>query len=219
MKTRVTILLAALGLLAFLTSDVAGAHNRRSRARSAPAQAAPVVQERVTMVKETPLLDPGNFNGEGAGMYVDASTAQQLSTFTINKRMVSCGVGTFAARELGTTGPFAMMMYSTKIDSYEVDQATKSIRAEGTMRSITKMGGFALLPSNSPAAEDTEHHFIATATDRSSGGALSDDLYMLHFKTPFWNTGNPMCSPSNLISGGCKFGTAVGLSLGEVVVH
>lgn len=219
MKTKLSILLAALGLLAFLTTDAADAHNRRTRARRATVQAAAAVQERVTVVKETPMLEPANFNGEGTGMYVDMSTAQQLSTFTINKRMVSCGVGTFAMRELGTTGPFAMMMYSTKIDSYDVDVATKSIRAAGTMRSITKMGGLAILPNNSPAAEDVEHQFVATASDRSEGGNQSNDVYMLHFKTPFWNTGNPMCSPSTVVSGGCKFGTAVGLSMGDVVVR
>lgn len=218
MKKKLTILLAAVGLLAMLTTDAADAHNRRRARRARPA-AAPAVQERVTVVKETPLLEPSNFNGEGVGTYVDASTAQQLSTFTINKRMVSCGVGTLAVRELGTTGPFAMIMYSTKIDSYNVDAATKSIRAEGTMRSITKMGGLAVLPNNSPMAEDIEHHFIATAEDRGVGGNQSNDVYMLHFKTPFWNTGNPTCTPSTLIAGGCRFGTNVGLSLGDVVVR
>lgn len=219
MKTKLSILLAVLGLLALLTTDAASAHNRRSKARRVAPQAAPAVVKEVTVVKETPMLDPSNFNGEGTGIYVDMSTAQQLSTFTINKRMVSCGVGTFAMRELNTTGPFAMLMYATKIDSYDVDVATKSIRAEGTMRSITKMGGMALLPDNSPISEDVEHHFIATASDRSPGGQQSNDVYMLHFKTPFWNSGNPMCSPSTVLSGGCKFGTAVGLSLGDVVVR
>jgi hypothetical protein len=34
---------------------------------------------------------------EGVGLYTDASVANQVSTFTINPRKVSCGVGTVDA--------------------------------------------------------------------------------------------------------------------------
>lgn len=35
--------------------------------------------------------------GTGVGMYTDDSVAHQVSSFTINPKMVSCGVGTLAA--------------------------------------------------------------------------------------------------------------------------
>lgn len=39
-----------------------------------------------------------------------------------------------------TTGPSAMMMYSTRIDRYDVDTKRNRIFATGRMRSITTMG-------------------------------------------------------------------------------
>ena len=34
--------------------------------------------------------------GTGVGMYTDSSVANQVSSFTINPKTVSCGVGTLA---------------------------------------------------------------------------------------------------------------------------
>src|SRR5947208_152210 len=66
-------------------------------------------------------LQSNGLENEGAGMYTDPSVAFQLSGFTINRRMVSCAVGTLAASIVpGQPGPFSMLMYSTKIASYEV---------------------------------------------------------------------------------------------------
>lgn len=142
----------------------------------------------------------GGINNQGVGMYADASTAMQMSTFTINPRMVSCGVGTLGGI-LGSTGPFSMLMYSTKVDSYKVDTATNTITATGTMRSITHMGG--------QVVEDAMHPFTAIAVNRAGV-----DRYDLHFTTPFWNAGNPTCSRSSVEGGGCRFGGD--LLMGEI---
>jgi hypothetical protein len=55
---------------------------------------------------------------EGVGTYTDASVGQQISNFTINPRMVSCGVGTVAAGQM--SGPFAMLMYAKTVATYRV---------------------------------------------------------------------------------------------------
>lgn len=144
----------------------------------------------------------GGISNQGVGIYSDASTAMQMSTFTINPRMVSCGVGTVGG--MGFTGPFGMLMYSTSVDSYRVDSATKTITATGRMRSITKTAG-GILPGTT---EDVMHDFTAIAVDKST------DRYDLHFRTPFWNSSNPMCTRSDVISGGCRFGGD--LLMGEV---
>ncbi len=57
---------------------------------------------------------------EGVGMYTDPSVANQASSFTINRQMVSCGVGT--ADAMGVVGPFEMLMYALSIDSYTLDR-------------------------------------------------------------------------------------------------
>lgn len=137
---------------------------------------------------------------EGVGTYTDPSVANQISNFTINREMVSCGVGTVTAA--GTSGPFAMLMYATNINSYHVDRKDGVITAAGTMRSITQTGG--------ATAENVLHEFLAVAVD-------GPDRFDVHFTTPFWNTGNPMCTSSGRVTGGCRFGGRVLPDLGEIV--
>ena len=145
-----------------------------------------------------------DIHDEGVGMYTDASTANQLSTFTINNGVVSCGVGTLAANVF--SGPFAMLMYSKHISSYVVNPVAGTINATGKMRSITKVAGIVV--------EDVLHDFLAIAVDNVSGGS---DRFDTHFKTDFWNVTNPMCTASDKIIGGCRFGGKV--LLGEVDAH
>jgi hypothetical protein len=142
-----------------------------------------------------PLLSEGLVD-EGVGLYTDPSVAFQVSTFTINRRMVSCGVGTMAGPAPGSSGPFAMVMWATKIDSYDVDRDTPSIiRAKGVMRSITRMG--------TQTVEDVQHPFVAVATDNHFSGP---DRFEVHFVTPFWNPANAMATKSDMHSGWVRFG-------------
>jgi hypothetical protein len=142
-------------------------------------------------------------SGTGVGMYTDSSVANQVSSFTINPKTVSCGVGTLAAGG-EASGPFAMLMYATRMDTYTVDKEAREIRATGRMRSITKVG--------SAVVEDAEHDFLALAAAPvphadfnqavHKGGARFD----VHFSTPFWDRYNPMCTPSSIAAGACRFG-------------
>lgn len=134
--------------------------------------------------------------GEGVGMYSDPSTADHASTFTINRRLVSCGVG---AENIEGIGPFEMLMYSTKIKKYFVDQNQKEITARGEMRSITRAAG--------AVVEDVRHAFIAHALDGDGDeGQPRSDRFDVHFKTAFWQPGNPLCTPSARYPGLCRFG-------------
>jgi hypothetical protein len=141
--------------------------------------------------------------GTGVGMYTDDSVAHQVSSFTINPKMVSCGVGTVAPGG-EFSGPFAMLMYSTRMDSYVVDQQAGEIRATGRMRSITKV--------NNAVVEDAEHDFLAIAAAAVPDGGFQQavhaggDRFDIHFSTPFWDQYNPMCSPSTVAAGKCRFG-------------
>jgi hypothetical protein len=153
----------------------------------------------------------------GAGMHAGPDTAAGISTFTLNPMSVSCGVGSLGNSPgavpmsadlptgLATSGPFAMMMYATRIDSYKVDKVANSIVAIGTMRSITTMGG--------QTAEDVLHSFVAQGFDRKG---RTPDEFFLHFKTPFWHAGNPMATKSNLNNAWAMFGSPV--LFGEVNV-
>jgi len=133
---------------------------------------------------------------EGVGMYSDPSTANQASTFTINRRLVSCGVG---AENLAGIGRFEMLMYSTQIKRYFIDSDQKEITAQGEMRSITRVGGAVL--------EDVRHRFIAHAVDLDGDeGQPRRDRFDVHMKTAFWQPGNPMCTPSERYPGLCRFG-------------
>src|SRR5919197_1260169 len=98
---------------------------------------------------------PNDLKDEGVGQYTDASVADQVSSFTINRSMVSCGVGTVAAGHF--SGPFAMLMYAKDILSYQVSHATGVIQASGTMRSITQVAG--------NTVEDVVHQFVGIAVD------------------------------------------------------
>jgi hypothetical protein len=140
---------------------------------------------------------------EGVGLYTDASVANQISGFTINPEMVSCGVGTLANGQF--SGPFAMLMYTTNIQSYTLDRSTLTINATGKMRSITHVAG--------QTVENVEHDFVALAVDKLAAGP---DRFDVHFKTPFWATSNAMCTASTVVSGGCRFGG--NLVMGEINV-
>jgi hypothetical protein len=141
--------------------------------------------------------------GTAVGMYTDSSVANQASTFTINPKMVSCGVGTLAGGG-DISGPFAMLMYSTRIDSYVVDEEAGEIRATGRMRSITKVA--------TAMVEDIEHDFLAVAASSVPHGGFDEaihaggDRFDIHMSTPFWDRYNPMCTPSTIAAGKCRFG-------------
>src|SRR5437870_13480276 len=129
-------------------------------------------------------------------MYPEPYTANQATTFTINRRLVSCGVG---AENLAGIGRFEMLMYSTQIKRYVIDSDRKEITAQGEMRSITRGGGAVL--------EDVRHRFIAHALDLDGDeGQPRRDRCDVHVKTAFRQSGNPMCTPSERYPGLCRFG-------------
>jgi hypothetical protein len=157
---------------------------------------------------ETAAAD--TFRDEGVGTYTDSSVANQISNFSINRQMVSCGVGTITAGV--DSGPFAMLMYATNITSYSVDRTTGKITAQGRMRSITRIAGH--------TQEDVQHDFIAIAVDTRAANA---DRFDVHFTTPFWSSGNPLCTPSDVHPGWCRFGGVLikderGVQMGDVFV-
>ena len=145
--------------------------------------------------------------GEGVGLYSDSSTANNVSTFTLNRTMVSCGVGGLGLN-VGTVGPFDMLMYSLTIEEYKVNEATNEIVAKGTMRSITRGGG--------NVVENAVHDFTAVGLDPPTdpdgdppaGPSVPprSDRFDIHFRTPFWQPGNPACTPSTREPGTCRFG-------------
>jgi hypothetical protein len=141
-------------------------------------------------------------------MYTDASVVNQVSTFTVTPVLVSCGVGTVNILELGV---FEMLMYSTSVDSYEIDRTNKTIRVEGRMRSITRVAGLVV--------EDTQHDFVAIAVDNRSPSGR--DHFAVHFVTEFWNPDSPLCTPSSedpdnwCMFGGDLFAGGVSVSSGE----
>jgi hypothetical protein len=140
---------------------------------------------------------------QGVGMYTDLSVASQMSAFTINPTMVSCAVGTFGV--VGMSGPFSMIMYSTRIDSYDANTSTRTITSTGRMRSITMIVAGVV-------TENLEHDFIAVATDNRGA---SPDRFDVHFVTPFWTPGltNPMATASGLRPGWARFGGNVATGL------
>jgi hypothetical protein len=115
----------------------------------------------------------------------------------------SCGVGTIASGDW--SGPFAMLMYATRMVHFEAEPLSSYIRAGGRMRSITQMLG--------RTVEDVEHDFVAVAHGRSGGGPPRFDV---HFVTPFWNPGNPMATRSEDFPGKCRFGGE--MLIGEITV-
>jgi hypothetical protein len=155
---------------------------------------------------------PNDLKDEGVGTYTDSSVASQISNFTINRQMVSCGVGTVGLTPPGFSGPFAMLMYAKDITQYHANHLTKIIRASGRMRSITHVAG--------ALVEDEDHDFLAIAKDNGATG----DRFDIHFSTTFWNPGNPLCTPSTEVPGKCRFGGMLvtdltgGNQMGDVTV-
>lgn len=137
---------------------------------------------------------------QGVGMYTDPSVANQISSFTINRTIVSCGVGTLAYGS--TSGPFAMLMYSTRLADYRIDRGRGIISASGRMRSITRVAG--------TTVEDVQHDFLALAQAGGPDGPRFD----VHMVTPFWNPSNPMSTHSTVVSGAVRFGGKV--LMGEI---
>lgn len=139
---------------------------------------------------------------EGVGMYTDLSVASQASTFTLNRNQVSCGVGTVSAD--GVLGPFEMLMYSLSVDTYAVDSTVpRTITATGFMRSITRVAGVIVEDTDGTGLNEPPHFYVAIGQDKDSP---QDDRFDIHFRTGFWNTSNPMCMPSDVVEGGCRFG-------------
>jgi hypothetical protein len=165
--------------------------------------AATDAQGRTRRAKPGPPAPAPAPNAFGVGTYTDASVADQISNFTINRLQVSCGVGTVAAS--GWTGPFAMLMYSTHIAMFEADALASYLRASGRMRSITQMLGKTI--------EDVEHDFVAVAHGHNGSGPPRFDV---HFATPFWKPGNPMATRSTDYPGKCRFGGE--MLLGEITI-
>ncbi len=144
-----------------------------------------------TLALPLPASADDDLKNEGVGLYTDVSVLGQTSTFTINRQMVSCGVGL----GLSESGRSDMLMYSVDIQSYRVDRHGHTIQAAGTMRSITVLEGVNV--------EDARHDFLAVAVDGGPDG--SGDRFDIHFKTPFWHAGSG-CAPSDRVPEGCRFG-------------
>jgi hypothetical protein len=145
---------------------------------------------------------PDGLVDQGVGMYTDPSVANQISSFSINPTIVTCGVGTLAYGS--SSGPFAMLMYSLHHDEYGIDRATGVISVTGRMRSITRVAG--------NTVEDAQHHFLAIAHAKGPDGPRFD----VHMVTPFWNPSNPMSTHSTVVDGAVRFGGKV--LLGEIAV-
>lgn len=130
------------------------------------------------------------------GMYTDPSVAGQASCFTLNRSMISCGVGTIAIPD---GGPFAMLMFATEILTFAVLRERGELRARGRMRSITRMA--------TQTVEDVEHDFLAVAVD---GHGRRPSRFDVHFKTPFWTPGqNVMATRSSEDPSLARFGGEV----------
>lgn len=150
---------------------------------------------------------------EGVGMYTGASVVFQMSTFTLNRSGVSCGVGTVSGGPL-QFGPFEMLMYSLSVDSYTVNRdVPRHIVVTGKMRSTTRVSGLTVEDTDGGFLRPAPHDYIAVGEDSNPP---QKDRFTIHFKTPFWNPSNPMCTPSDLVQGWCKFGDQV--FLGDIVV-
>jgi hypothetical protein len=97
----------------------------------------------------------------------------------------------------GWSGPFAMLMYSENVKSYNINRTTGVITATGTVRSITKIGGILIEDATSP--------YLAVGTDARRSGM--PDSYFLNFTTPFWSRPlNPLSTPSTFHPGWSMFG-------------
>ncbi len=60
--------------------------------------------------------------------------------------------------------------------------------------------------------EDAEHDFLAVAAGAGPHGGFDQAVHAggarfdVHFSTPFWDRYNPMCTPSSVAAGACRFG-------------
>jgi hypothetical protein len=168
----------------------------------------------------TRMVTADSRKNAGAGMYASPNTVMQMSSFTIDPHGVTCGVGTIAANladvadmlpmtvplpPLSHSGAFAMHMAAVNVTSYKVDSATGTIVARGRMRSVTQAGDITL--------EDVEHNYHAIGID---GRGDKPSFFATSFKTPFWNTGNPMATKSKFVDGFVMFGGH--LIMGEISV-
>lgn len=162
----------------------------------------------------------------GAGMHAGPGTLQMMGVATVAADLVSCSVaqmgldltqvealqsamGSVLGSMLGRgfSGPFAMLMYSLDVTSYDISRSSGVIRAKGTLRSITKVGGSMI--------EDAKSPYLCVATDGSRSG--QPDSFYLSFTTPFWSTSaNPIATPSQYVSGWSQFGG--NLIVGEVSI-
>jgi hypothetical protein len=182
-----------------------------------------------TTTNSTPAGTPKLVDA-AAGMHAGLSTVQMLGAATLSKNMVSCAVGQMGlgpdtlnmlapvvGNQLGMalspvlgggfSGPFAMLMYSLDVASYKIDRSAMTLTAQGTVRSITKIGGLSI--------EDASVPYVAVAQDNKTKG--SEDTFFLSFKTPFWSVGfNPLATPSKFVSGWSQFGGS--LIMGEANV-
>ncbi len=163
------------------------------------------------------ILEPPpstHLKDQGVGLHTGLSVVNQVAGFTLNRNMVSCGVGTLNA--LGAVGPFEMLMYALQVDSYQLDRINRVITATGIMRSTTRVAGIVVEDTNGEGLlNPPPHDFVAFGFD--GGDTPGDDRFELHFKTPFWNTGNPLCTASSVVTGGCMFGHE--LFMGEIDVQ
>ncbi len=167
----------------------------------------------MTLISVPAMAGQIGLKDEGAGMYTGPSVAFQMSTFTINKNTVSCGVGTVSAGP-GQFGPFEMIMYSLSVDSYTVNRnVPRHIMVTGKMRSTTRVAGVIVEDTDGSLFGVPPHDYIAVGEDKDSP---QQDRFTVHFVTPFWNPTNPMCAPSELVEGWCQFGDDA--FLGNIVV-
>jgi hypothetical protein len=119
-----------------------------------------------------------DFGDLGAGLYSDMSTAFHPSPFNLNPVLTTCAVGSTGAIP-GVIGSFAMEMFSVGPLSYVVNRSSRTITAQGRMRSITMLLTGLIL-------EDIEHDFAAIGIDHR--GVIADRFEM-HYTTPLWNGG------------------------------
>lgn len=176
----------------------------------------------VPAAASTPTAASSELVDAGAGFHAEMGTMQMLSAATISSKLVTCAVGQMGLNSdmvqmlqpvlgklfgPGWSGPFAMLMFSENVTSYQIDRARKTITARGTMRSITKIGGLTI--------DDAMTPYLAVATDNKAKGGV--DTFFLSYKTPFWNTAtNPLATPSQFVSGFSQFGGE--LIMGQVNV-
>ena len=155
-------------------------------------------------------LHCGGLQDAGAGIYTDASVMGMLSSFSITRQLVTCGVGLPTGMEI-VPSPFGMLMYSTHVRTYRIDPHHHMITAIGRMRSITMVAGH--------YEEDIEHDFWAFAVDNPGE---EPDRFDVHMITPYWAT-SPMRPPSDFREGWARFGGALvvdehGHQMGDVAI-